>query len=300
MLRTTTERDQAMRRWLLLVFLVVLFVGFPVTNVVGSRGLALFEESAFKTLPVHFNSTPAQESGADFSKFSHVKPTHARLPCLLCHRREGNSPRPQRTGHMPCAGCHSQQFANAGSPLCTICHNDVQKGSVKPFPSLKSHNMKFNHERHVTGAGRSRQGCATCHRPERQGLSLSIPSGPSAHTTCFQCHAARAQSKGRDISSCSTCHSSGGYRRTPELARSFKVGFSHANHGVRQSLSCDECHSVRAGMSQARQVTAPVPKMHHATGNAQSCISCHNNSRAFGEGKFSDCKKCHRGKTWGM
>ena len=265
-----------------------------------SRGLTLFEESAFNTPPVNSSSTPAQDSGADFSKFSHLKPTHARLPCLLCHRRESNSPRPQRTGHMPCAGCHSQQFANAGSPICTICHSNVQTASVKPFPSLKSFRMNFNHERHVTGAGRSRSGCATCHKPERQGLSLSIPSGFSAHSICFQCHMPRAQSNGRDISSCSTCHSQGGYRRTPEMATAFKVGFSHANHGARQSFNCSECHSVRAGMSQGRQVTAPVPKMHHASGSSESCISCHNNTRAFGEGKFADCKKCHRGTTWRM
>lgn len=298
MLLATIARKQALRRWLLLVLLLVVFVGVPVTTVLSSDDVAFFDESVFKTLSGNFKSTPAQESGADFSKYSHVKPTHARLPCLLCHRRDSNSPRPQRTGHMPCAGCHSQQFANSGSPICTICHNNVQTGSVKPFPSLKSHNMRFNHQRHVTGAGRTRQGCATCHRPERRGLSLSIPSGSSAHTTCFQCHAARAQSNGRDISSCSTCHGSGGYRRTPELARAFKVGFSHANHGASQKLSCNECHSVRAGMSQGRQVTSPAPKMHHATGNAKSCISCHDNSRAFGEGKFSDCQKCHKGTTW--
>jgi c(7)-type cytochrome triheme protein len=110
----------------------------------------------------------------------------------------------------------------------------------------------------------------------------------------------RAQSNGRDLSSCSTCHSPGGYRRTPETARAFKVGFSHAFHGGNQKLNCNDCHNVRAGLGQGRQVTAPVPKMHHAAGNTQSCISCHNNTRAFGEGNFSDCKKCHKGTTWRM
>lgn len=265
----------------------------------SSSDPALVEALAFKDLSPEAAPVVAQESGADFSKFTHLKPTHARLPCLLCHRREGNSPRPKRTGHMPCAGCHSQQFANPASPLCTICHDNVQTGSVKAFPSLRSFRMNFNHQKHVGGAGRSQQGCSTCHKPERKGLTLSIPSGFSAHTTCYQCHAARAQSSGRDISSCSTCHSLGGYRRTPELTRAFKVGFSHALHGARQRLSCEECHNVRSG-TQGRQVTKPVPLMHHATGATQSCISCHNNTRAFGEGNFSDCKKCHRGTTWNM
>src|SRR2546423_3416493 len=51
----------------------------------------------------------AQEPGRDFSKFTHTNAVHSRLPCLLCHRRETNAPRPVRPragGHMPCAGCH--------------------------------------------------------------------------------------------------------------------------------------------------------------------------------------------------
>ena len=40
---------------------------------------------------------PAFEpQGADFSRFTHTNPQHARLPCLLCHQRTDNSPRPRR------------------------------------------------------------------------------------------------------------------------------------------------------------------------------------------------------------
>src|SRR5829696_8785744 len=57
--------------------------------------------------------TPAPATRApDYSRFRHTNEQHARLPCLLCHRREDNSPRPVRSaGHTPCAGCHTQQFA---------------------------------------------------------------------------------------------------------------------------------------------------------------------------------------------
>ena len=240
----------------------------------------------------------SQEPSGDFSKFTHTNPMHTRLPCLLCHRRETNSPqpiRPGRGGHLPCAGCHSQQFANPGSPICTICHTDVQKGSLKPFPPLRSFRMKFDHSRHV---GMSGVGCNTCHKPSRGGVAFAIPARINAHVTCYQCHTPRAQSGGRDISSCGTCHQLGGYSRTSELAQAFKVSFSHAKHGAPQKLNCNDCHNVKAGLPQRKQVTAPVPLNHHAPPGAESCMTCHNGKRAFGGDDFSVCKRCHQGPQW--
>src|SRR5262249_28286268 len=145
--------------------------------------------------------------GLDYSKFQHNTRNHSRLPCLLCHRRDSNAAVPKRPGasqHLPCAGCHAQQFSSADSPICTICHTDPKSGAVKPFPSrLISFRMKFDHGRHVA---MSNVGCATCHRPARGGVAMTIPADFNAHTTCFRCHTPRAQSNGRDISSCGTCH----------------------------------------------------------------------------------------------
>jgi c(7)-type cytochrome triheme protein len=233
--------------------------------------------------------------GLDYSKFLHSSRNHARLPCLLCHRRDSNSPRPQLPGqseHAPCAGCHAQQFSNSDSPICTICHADVKSGTLKSFPRLQSFSMKFDHSLHVQKQGVN---CATCHRPGRGGAAMSIPSGFNAHTTCYRCHTPRAQSQGRDISSCRTCHQLGSYSRTPEYAQAFRVGFSHTRH---QELNCTECHQVRAGMPQRRQVTAPAPLNHHARPGSESCMSCHNGKRAFGGDDFSVCKRCHTGTRW--
>ena len=233
--------------------------------------------------------------GLDYSKFLHDSRNHARLPCLLCHRRESNSPRPQLPGqsnHAPCTGCHAQQFSNSDSPICTICHTDVKSGALKSFPRLKSFSMKFDHSRHLRMEGVS---CATCHRPSRGGVALSIPSGFNAHQTCYRCHTPRAQSQGRDISSCRTCHQLGSYRRTPVFAQAFRVGFSHAKH---QKTTCTECHQVRAGMPQQRQVTSPAPLNHHARAGTESCMSCHDGKRAFGGDDFSVCKRCHTGAQW--
>lgn len=233
--------------------------------------------------------------GLDYGKFQHSSRNHSRLPCLLCHRRDSNSPVPTppgASGHLPCAGCHAQQFSNSESPICTICHTDVKSGALKPFSRLQSFRMKFDHSRHVAMGSVS---CATCHRPARAGVAMSIPSGFNAHTTCYRCHTPRAQSGGRDISSCGTCHQLGGYARTPELMPAFRVSFSHAKH---LKVTCNECHSVKAGMPQRRQVSTPQPLNHHATGQGLSCMTCHDGKRAFGGDDFSACKRCHSGTAW--
>ena len=241
----------------------------------------------------------AQWPTGDYSKFPHANPMHARLPCLLCHRREGTTVRPAMpggNGHTPCIGCHSQQFASNESPVCTICHTDVRSGALKPFPRMKSFRVNFDHSKHLA---MSSINCGTCHRPAQGGVALSIPSGFNAHSICYRCHAPRAQTTaGRDISSCGTCHKLGSYSRTPVSAPAFRMGFSHARHDGPQKLDCNDCHNVRAGLPQRRQVTTPEAANHHASGKTQSCATCHNGTRAFGGDDFSVCKRCHTRTAW--
>ena len=235
---------------------------------------------------------------ADYSKFQHTTAYHSRLPCLLCHRRDNNSARtafPGSSNHLPCAGCHVKQFAESSNAICTICHSNAQSGALKPFPELRSFNMKFDHARHVGMGG---VGCATCHRPSRGGVPMTIPAGFNAHTTCDQCHAPQARANGRDISSCGTCHQLGRYARTSTQAAAFRVGFSHAKHGAPQKLNCNDCHNIRAGMPQRRQLTAPLALNHHAPAAAISCATCHTGKRAFGGDDFSACIRCHQGPQW--
>ncbi|HJY30602.1 MAG TPA: cytochrome c3 family protein [Pyrinomonadaceae bacterium] len=231
---------------------------------------------------------PAAET--DFSQFKHDDRNHARLPCLLCHRRENNSPQPTLPGkasHTPCTGCHAQQFANSASVICTICHTDVQSGKVKAFPALRSFDARFDHAKHREAA------CATCHRRNRGGIGLSIPSRANAHVTCFSCHTPNAQANGRNISSCSTCHQLGRLVRTSEQAPAYRVGFSHTSHDASEKLGCAACHQVRG-----KQVSAPLALNHHARAGAFSCASCHNGERTFGGDDFSVCKRCHKGSAW--
>jgi c(7)-type cytochrome triheme protein len=268
------------RRWLSLAVLLAGSISISLAFISGPRAEALAAE--------------AQGTGRDYSTFKHAEPAHKRLPCLLCHRRSDNSARPRRSGHTPCSGCHSDQFAASSGPLCTICHTKTEPGNVqvKPFPALKSFNVRFDHARHRAAS------CDTCHRPARGGAALSIPAGLDAHTTCYKCHEPRAQAAGRDISSCGTCHAPGRHTRTPVLTKAFRVSFSHAKHGERQGLGCNDCHNVRAGMPQMRQVSSPAPTQHFGSRRGQSCQTCHNNERAFGGDDFSDCKRCHQGQTF--
>ncbi|HEY7910696.1 MAG TPA: cytochrome c3 family protein [Blastocatellia bacterium] len=281
------------RRIALLALLVVICTGFTLLLALDFSNPEKEEPPPAVISPVQPQSSSPRRAASteniDFSKFSHKSAAHARLSCLLCHRREDGGDRPARPGHTPCAGCHSQQFANAESPMCTICHTKPAAAAIKPFPRLKSFGASFNHSAH------SGVNCATCHKPTRQGVALSIPTGVAAHKTCYQCHAAQAQAGGRDISSCGTCHGEDPNRMGGQSTRAFRVNFSHAEHGRKQGLNCSQCHSVRAG---AAAVTSPQPAQHKASARAQSCMSCHNGKRAFGGENFSDCKRCHTGDNF--
>ena len=235
------------------------------------------------------------QAQTNYSQFKHDRSEHARLPCLLCHRRESNSPQPTLPGkdsHTPCVGCHQQQFANKGSEICSICHTDAQSGTMKPFPALRSFTARFDHAKH---AGTE---CGSCHRRNRGGVALSIPARTNAHVTCFGCHTPGAKAGERDISSCSTCHQLGRFVRTSEQAAAYRVGFSHAKHDASEKLGCFACHKVRAGLPQGRQVSSPVALNHRASARSTSCASCHNGQRAFGGDDFSVCKRCHSGSAW--
>jgi c(7)-type cytochrome triheme protein len=199
-------------------------------------------------------------------------------------------------GHTPCAGCHQQQFNDPQSPICAICHTAQGSKQLKPFPSMRTFAVRFDHASHARAA----TSCALCHKPAgRASVAESIPSGTGAHATCFTCHEPRATAPdGSDISSCGTCHTLGRLARTPTLAPAYRVNFSHAKHGAAQKLNCADCHTVRAGAPPSRQVSAPTPLMHHARPGAQSCLTCHNGQRAFGGDNFAVCTRCHTGPAW--
>ncbi len=228
--------------------------------------------------------TPEQ----DYSRFRHDTAQHTRMPCLVCHVRSDNSTKMSYPGHIPCASCHQQQFADNKNKICSICHTPT---SVKPFPGLRSFNTRFDHSKHLRQTG-----CATCHKPSARGAALSMPSGGRGHATCFTCHGPNSTSNGKQISSCSTCHSPGRPSRFSEGSRAYRVNFSHSEHRVAK-MDCSQCHVIRRG-SGSRQVSSPLVSMHFAPARAASCAACHNDKRAFGAADPAECKRCHTGTTF--
>jgi c(7)-type cytochrome triheme protein len=273
------------------IVLVVAFILFSFAFVVGfeAEDKPLIEPASIEPETV---LEPLEPQDKDYSRFTHSNQFHSRLPCLLCHRRDDNSARikfPGKADHLPCAGCHALQFSDSSSPICTICHTNAQSGAMKSFPGLRSFGARFDHSRHA------RVNCATCHKPQTRGVAQSIPSGRSAHITCFQCHTSNSSFS---MSSCSVCHTPGRLVRTAETSRAFRIGFSHAKHTSDRSINCATCHTLRRGVGRGKQMSAPLVSMHFAPERSQSCASCHNSKRAFGTEDFANCRRCHQANTF--
>ena len=254
-----------------------------------SYALVIGFSGANDTTPETNGLALAESQDKDYSRFTHSNQFHSRLDCLVCHRRSDNSPHlgfPGKINHLPCAGCHALQFADNTSPICTICHTTT---GMKRFPGLKSFGVRFDHSRHT------RVNCAICHKSQGSGVARSIPSGASAHVTCFQCHSSNSSNA---MASCSTCHVPGRLVRTSEWAPAFRKSFSHAKHLGKDNMNCATCHSVRSGFGRGKQMSLPLASMHFAPERSLGCGGCHNGKRAFGPDDFSNCKRCHSPKTF--
>ena len=254
---------------------------------------------------------------SDYSKFSHSSPKeHADLMgrenCSSCHRRGDASTAPRFPLHKDCTGCHVVQFTASSSssinPICTICHKAESLNSsnapLKSFPRLASFTADFDHAQHLKGieSARPSAGCAACHRPANRAVAETIPAGLNAHQVCYECHSPGKQAS--QTASCGSCHRLGSHSPTSTKARAYRVGFSHADHGSRERLTCERCHNVRErGLPQARQVTSVLAAEHTPFSRALSCKTCHfGRPGAVGDKgpNFDDCKRCHKGQTFGM
>src|SRR4026208_1963164 len=113
--RAAQSRGLSASRVTAVVVLALAIVTFTVLNSRATKSMSNFAtESSGGQEQMQF------PEGLDYSKFQHDSRNHSRLPCLLCHRRETNAPIPKRpggSGHLPCAGCHAQQFSTSDSPI---------------------------------------------------------------------------------------------------------------------------------------------------------------------------------------
>jgi len=276
-------------RFIALCFLVALCFS------VSSRARSMFAD-------------PPQGQDLDYSTFKHTSQRHASLACTVCHMRTSdNSATPQFPGHKACMGCHAAQYLTPGTPMCAICHSDLN-GSDPPrkaFPSRfkESFNVKFDHVQHNTGSGRPANGCAACHsRAGARTVALSIPSSLPAHNQCYTCHTPSSKSSaGHEMASCGVCHDVRSYSRTTTNARAFRYAFSHAQHGNAQRLVCTDCHRLTTGLPQSRQVSSPAASEHFPLTGGTTCLTCHNGKRSFGgDLAFKDCRRCHTAASFRM
>jgi cytochrome c553 len=300
--------SRAMRRPSLLVALLLVLLCPLAIAVVGRRVFAVTSGSNF--LPAKTNL-----SAQDYARFSHSTPSaHAALTsrsnCASCHRRSDSRVEPSLPLHKDCTGCHLTQFTapistSSVNPICTICH--TEDGLKSPSPPakkltlLRSFTAEFDHAQHMQGneLARPAAGCAACHTTSGRGVAQSIPARLNAHQTCYQCHSPGRQAS--NLSSCGSCHEQGSYSPTPTAARAYRVNFSHADHGPLQRLSCASCHGVKGtGLPRGRQVSSTLPSQHFPHSRAQSCMTCHNGGRAFGDTETRDCKRCHDGPGFRM
>jgi c(7)-type cytochrome triheme protein len=267
-------------------------------------------ERAVRSSPKSLPSSSAENQGPDldYSNFKHTSQRHASQGCTACHiRTSDNSATPQFPGHKACIDCHASQFLTPNTPMCFICHSDVNGSNPprKTFPSRfnESFNVKFDHAQHNTGSGRPQSGCQACHTQlGRSAAAMSIPSSISAHNQCYTCHKPGSTSAaGREIASCGVCHETKTYSRTSINARTFRYAFSHAKHGNAQRLACADCHRLTGGLPQGRQASSPAAAEHFPANRETTCLTCHNGKRAFGgDLAFKDCRRCHTSSNFKM
>ena len=282
---------------LVVIFVGLLFFGYALSSCSSPTENAIINsnESGYEPLPANTSEAGNSNSLSDIpsdapelAHFKHDNDYHSQLSCLICHRRDNNSARisfPGKQNHSPCIGCHTQQFADKKSSICTVCHTDAETGALKAFPPLRSFSVKFQHSQHTRVAN-----CATCHKHSGTGVALSIPSGRQAHSTCFQCHSSQSS---HNMSSCGVCHQEG---RRPAPIRVFRTAFARSfSHAKHKELSCSECHSLTR---RGKQISSPAAAMHKAKQGTRSCATCHNDQRAFGTEDFSNCKRCHTGDSF--
>ncbi len=265
------------------------------------------ESVSAKSNVLDLRSESAQGAELDYSTFKHTSSRHSALACSACHQRTAdNSVRPSFPGHSACIRCHGTQFFTTSTQLCAICHADVNstRAPTKDFTgSFKEPwNVRFDHAQHMAPAVQPKNGCSACHAGAlNHGAALFIPARLGAHEQCYACHTPGSKTKdGRDLASCGVCHEQKALVRTSTNAVAFRASFSHARHGPRQRLECNDCHALTSSKAQGQQVSSPRTAEHFSTGG-QSCATCHNGRRSFGgDLSFKDCRRCHTGANFRM
>lgn len=211
--------------------------------------------------------------------FDHAK--HGRVACDSCHSPAGVNKMSATTVSQhknlanSCATCHNSKRAFGASRMadCRRCHVDI--------PASANFGVRFSHAVHA------KDNCASCHKAG--AANFSVPSGATAHNSCFQCHSPGKSAAAK--STCFSCHNIGGGMDIKPSRAVIPGNFAHAKH---EFMGCDSCHAP-SGV----KMTMPTAAMHKAKGKGTNCATCHDNQTAFGGEDFASCKRCHVGDKFG-
>ncbi len=229
--------------------------------------------------------------------------------CLSCHKKQ--SPH-RRQLKIACDRCHNARnwhrirFDHARTKFrlqgkhkdgsCSACHPNNRFPKI-PTRCVSCHKIDDVH------AGRYRDDCGKCHRPEGWKKARFDHSrtkfplrGRHKDAECEDCHQADAPSMKIDTA-CRACH------RKEDV------------HLGRYGQKCDRCHVPRgwneAKFDHDKETHFPLHGKHKKvacalchkgklTGDAKKgrCIGCHRGDDAH-QGKLGDdCKRCHNEQGW--
>lgn len=224
--------------------------------------------------------------GAHFSHRRHDTGTDE-SDCKACHALDaGGRPRPL-TDHRACghAGCHADDFARLGAPLCSACHVGDEPWrrlhvDRRPPPATEF-GARFDHAVHRA------DDCRRCHLASTGQRDHELPANHAAcsGTGCHDRGAAPA------LDRCTACHRPGLVAERERTRRSapwsVRARFDHRAHALDPrtgaELACTACHDGAAAASGMAAMPTPPKK---------SCAPCHDGDIAFkmtGHG----CARCH-------
>ncbi len=184
--------------------------------------------------------------------FAHAKPA-----CAECHAKGqfANTP-------TTCIGCHRADDRHQGNlgTRCEACHKATTWGTTT-----------FTHDQarfRLTGAHASAL-CVRCH--------ATLTEYRGTPTTCYACHKADDEHKGKFGTDCGACHGTRSWSgATVDHSRT-----AFPLTGVHRSVSCGSCH-----------------KNNVFSGTPTACSACHKKPSTHQPDAFSSCKQCHSTAAW--
>src|SRR6476620_9578166 len=90
---TRLNSPMTLRRWMQFAVFAAGLLIFGGALVFSAKDKEVIENNSVE--PSEAAIEQLNEAGQRFYRFQHTNPMHARLPCLLCHKRDDNSQTPK-------------------------------------------------------------------------------------------------------------------------------------------------------------------------------------------------------------